>query len=528
MKRILHVSKYYYPFVGGVEQVARDCVNSLKSDYDQRVICFDHNARSSDSEDVVDGIPVLRVGQQLLVASQAIGRTYGRQMKRVIEEFHPDIVIFHYPNPFVAHYVLKYLPKRTRLVIYWHLDIIRQRFLRHFFSGQNLRLVGRAEKIIATSPNYIEGSRWLRSQREKCVVIPNCINEERMEVTETSATLAQNIRNTYRGKILCLAVGRHVEYKGFEYLIRAAKLLGDEYVIRITGKGPLTEDLKALAKGSDNIEFLGLVSDEELRANLQACDIFCFPSITKNEAFGVALAEAMGYGKPAVTFTIPGSGVNYVNLHEVTGLECPNRDYNAFAAAIRKLGTDSTLREEYGKNAQKRVQDHFLYSEYVENIRAVTAEAVSYDYKVCLVGSSGGHLTHLYMLEPFWREHDRFWVSFDKEDAKSMLREERFYTCFFPSNRSIKALIINTGVAWRILWKERPDLIISTGAAVAVPFFYVGKLLGAKLIYIEVFDRVNRSTLSGRFVYPVADKFIVQWEEMKRIYPKAINLGSIF
>ena len=72
------------------------------------------------------------------------------------------------------------------------------------------------------------------------------------------------------------------------------------------------------------------------------------------------------------------------------------------------------------------------------------------------------------------------------------------------------------------------DLIISCGAAVAVPFFYVGKLYGAKLIYIEVFDRINTSSLTGRLVYPIADKFIVQWEELRRVYPKAINLGSIF
>ena len=100
--------------------------------------------------------------------------------------------------------------------------------------------------------------------------------------------------------------------------------------------------------------------------------------------------------------------------------------------------------------------------------------------KICLVGSSGGHLTHLYMLKPFWKDKDRFWV------------------------------------------------IISSGAAVAVPFFYLGKLFGAKLVYIEVFDRIDKPTMTGKMVYPIVDKFIVQWEEQKEVYPKAINLGSIF
>lgn len=150
------------------------------------------------------------------------------------------------------------------------------------------------------------------------------------------------------------------------------------------------------------------------------------------------------------------------------------------------------------------------------------------DMKVCLVGSSGGHLTHLYMLKPFWKERERFWVTFDKQDAASLLSGEQVYHCYFPTNRNVKNLIRNTILAWKVLRKEKPDLIVSSGAAVAVPFFYLGKLFGAKTVYIEVFDRIDKPTLTGKLVYPVADRFIVQWEEMKEVYPKAINLGSIF
>ncbi|MGM0140964.1 hypothetical protein IGJ54_000635 [Enterococcus sp. AZ160] len=148
--------------------------------------------------------------------------------------------------------------------------------------------------------------------------------------------------------------------------------------------------------------------------------------------------------------------------------------------------------------------------------------------KVCLVGSSGGHLTHLYLLKPFWEDKNRFWVTFDKQDAKSILKNERVYPCYYPTNRNIKNLKKNTVLAWKVLRKEKPDLIISSGAAVAVPFFYLGKLFGIKTIYIEVFDRIDSPTLTGKLVYPVTDRFIVQWEEMKKVYPKAINLGGIF
>ena len=148
--------------------------------------------------------------------------------------------------------------------------------------------------------------------------------------------------------------------------------------------------------------------------------------------------------------------------------------------------------------------------------------------KLCLVGSSGGHLAHLYMLKPFWMKHDRLWVTFDKKDARSLLKGERVVSCYYPTNRSIRGLLANTRIAWKVLRKERPDLIISSGAAVAVPFFYLAKILGVKTVYIEIFDRIHRPTLTGRLVYPVADRFIVQWEDMKKIYPKAVDLGSIF
>lgn len=148
--------------------------------------------------------------------------------------------------------------------------------------------------------------------------------------------------------------------------------------------------------------------------------------------------------------------------------------------------------------------------------------------KVCLVGSSGGHLTHLYMLKPFWKKKDRFWVTFDKEDARSILEGEKVYHCYYPTNRNLKNLFRNTILALKVLRKERPDLLISSGAAASVPFFYIAKLMGKKLIYIEVYDRIDKPTLTGRLVYPIVDCFIVQWEEQKQVYKKAVNLGSIF
>ncbi len=373
--KVLHISKYYYPFSGGTEQIARDAVVALKDvpGCEQLVFAFDHGTpkESKDSRDVVDGIDVIRCRCFAKISSQSISMSYGRRLREAIDEFKPDVVILHYPNPFGTKYLLKLLKNKPeiKLVTYWHLDIVKQKILKMFFNGQNRRLIERSSKLIATSPNYVEGSPWLSSAPDKCVVVPNCINENRLVINDEVIKRAEELKEEHKGKTVCLAVGRHVEYKGFKYLIDASKNLSDDFIIGITGKGPLTDELKAQAAGDNKVNFLGLISDVDLRAWLMTCDIFCFPSITKNEAFGLALAEGMYFGHPAVTFTIEGSGVNYVNLDGVTGIECPNADSKAFAEALKKLSADEALRTTYGEAAKQRVIDNFTYATFKKNIQ---------------------------------------------------------------------------------------------------------------------------------------------------------------
>lgn len=148
--------------------------------------------------------------------------------------------------------------------------------------------------------------------------------------------------------------------------------------------------------------------------------------------------------------------------------------------------------------------------------------------KFCIVCSSGGHLAHMYVLKDIWSKHDRVWVTFNKTDANSILEDENKYYCHYPTNRNIPNLIKNTFLAVKVLNKEKPDIIISSGAAIAIPFFIIGKIKGIKLVYIEVYDRIDKPTISGKICSKFADKFIVQWKEQLKVYPKAVNLGRIF
>lgn len=366
--KILQISNYYFPFIGGIEQVTRDCSDALKGEHEVKVFCFNHE--KGDKIDEVDGVEIIRAGCFAKVASQSLSFSYGKLLKKTLREFAPDVVIFHYPNPFAAHFLLKRLKrlKNCKLIVWWHLDITKQKILGKLFKGQNKRLLRRADKVVATSPKYIEGSRFLQSVREKCVVIPCCVNDSRMHPDAGVLARAEELKKENEGKTVCLAMGRHVPYKGIEYLVRASKLLDENFLVWIGGRGPLTEELKALAADDKKVTFLGRVENDELVSRIRACDIFCFPSITKNEAFGIALAEAMAYAKPAVTFTIEGSGVNYVSLDGLTGIEVENRNVAAYAEAIKKLASDAQLRKTYGENAKRRVEELFTNEKFTQNV----------------------------------------------------------------------------------------------------------------------------------------------------------------
>lgn len=144
-----------------------------------------------------------------------------------------------------------------------------------------------------------------------------------------------------------------------------------------------------------------------------------------------------------------------------------------------------------------------------------------------MICSSGGHLLLLHLLKDFWSQHDRFWVTFRKEDAISLLENERVYWAYFPTNRNIFNLFRNSWIALKILFKEKPELIVSSGAGVAIPFFFIGKLLRKKTVFIEAYERIDNPSLTGRLVYRFTDLFILHWEEQKAFYPKGVVLGEL-
>jgi beta-1,4-N-acetylglucosaminyltransferase len=146
--------------------------------------------------------------------------------------------------------------------------------------------------------------------------------------------------------------------------------------------------------------------------------------------------------------------------------------------------------------------------------------------KIGIITSRGGHLFQMYRLKPWWEKYDHFWVTFPGDDVSSLLKNERTYYGFFPESRNVGNAVKHLFLARKILLWEKPTVLISCGAGIAPPFFYIGKLLGISLIFIETYDYITRPTVSGRLIQPVADYMLIQNTLQREFYKRAIFRGA--
>ena len=360
--RILHISKYYFPYLGGVENICKYLVEGMPQ-HEMAVVCF--NDKCKDVVDEVNGVKVYRVATWINVARQALSLSYFTMLHKAIKEFNPDVIQFHWANPFPAAVLLCLIPKHVKLVIHWHMDIIKQAKIYPLIKPIETALLKRADLIAVTSPQYRDASKPLQPFINKVRIVPNAMDEDNFILRPGDEEEIKKLREIYNNKKIVFFVGRHIQYKGLPYLIEAEKYIKEDCEIVIAGSGPLTEELKKQCQ-SNRVHFVGRLSDDELRWHHYAASVFAFPSITKNEAFGVALAEAMYCGTPAVTFTIEGSGVNWVSVNGETGIEVANGDDAAYAKAIDTLLSDEELTTRYAKAGKKRVKENFTIDNMTE------------------------------------------------------------------------------------------------------------------------------------------------------------------
>lgn len=357
--KVLHIYKDYYPILGGIENHIKMLAEGQARRGLDVTVLVTHPDRDGD-ERMVNGVRVVRVRRIATKASTPLSLGL---LARVARE-RSDINHLHFPYP-VGELAHLFFGRARKTVITYHSDVIRQRNLLRFYRPLLWQVLRRADRILATSPQYIASSPFLSRMPGKCEVVPLGVSLPQFSAVDDESVRA--VRSRHPGPLL-LFVGRLRYYKGVNYLIEAMGKI--DATLLVVGSGPMEPEWRRLAGESGygrRIVFAGDVPDEELPALYHAADLFVLPACERSEAFGAVQIEAMAASRPVVCTEL-GTGTSFVNQNEVTGLVVPPRDPAALAAAINRLLSDDDLRRRMGEAARERVLAEFGEDLMVERV----------------------------------------------------------------------------------------------------------------------------------------------------------------
>ncbi len=360
--KVLQLGKFH-PIKGGVERVMFTFMQGLAA---RKISC--DMLCASDDEDV--GTTTFNRYSKLIKSKTATKRHSTMISFRMIYRLrlianNYDIIHIHHPDPMAA-LALLLSGYKGKVVLHWHSDILKQKFLLNFYRPIQAWLIRRADLILGTTPIYVEESPFLQGVKSKIAYLPIGVRERCPE-----EDLVAKIRNQYPGKKIVYSMGRLVEYKGFEYLISAADYLPNDYVILIGGKGPERGRLQDLVKEKgleDKVKILGFIPSEVESAYYGACDVFCLSSIIRTEAYAIVQVEAMSAGKPIVATKIKGSGVAWVNEDGVSGLNVPPKDSKAIAEAVQKICSNEEVYNKFCLGAKYRFKRLFTKNQMLDGL----------------------------------------------------------------------------------------------------------------------------------------------------------------
>lgn len=347
--KILQLGKAY-PLKGGVENVMFQMMATLNESENFKCDALCASISKKQKLDLMYGGKIIATPTLFKKYATYISPAMLWKLFQIKKNY--DIIHIHHPDPMAA-LALFFSGFKKKRILHWHSDILRQKKLLIFYKPLQNWLLKKVDTIICTTPLYPKHSKYLKKYQHKIKILP--ISIPKMPPPDISQVTKIKSKNA---KII-FSLGRLVSYKGFEYLIKSAMYLPEDYTIFIGGQGVLKESLQKIISEnnlSQKVFLLGKLTDAVMKNYYHACDIFCLPSIEKTEAFGIVLLQAMSCGKPIVATEIKGSGVPWVNKNKETGINVPTKNPQSIAAAIQKIIENKEIYHLYSQNAQKRFE----------------------------------------------------------------------------------------------------------------------------------------------------------------------------
>jgi glycosyltransferase involved in cell wall biosynthesis len=372
--RVLHIGKFFPPERGGMEVFLADLIAAQRA---QGIEAFAlvHGQPQPDDAPWLVRVPVQL---KLVFAPLAVG--FRSALADAIGRFEPHVLHLHMPNNAVFWALTLNTARALPWIVHWHSDVVvssRQKLLAcayRVYRPFEQAVLDKAERIIATSPPYLEASEPLLRWREKCAIVPLGL-----AATPQAQHGGEN-KLPWRGeRMRLLSIGRLTYYKGFETLIAAVAPLTDVQLV-IVGDGELRADLQALVRTATPagrepaVTLIGEVSERDKQALLRSCDAFCLASCERTEAFGLVLLEAMQQARPCIVSDLPGSGMSWLVREANAGWLVETGNVQAWQQAIEHCARHPAEREQKGHNGQQAQRERFTIE--------TCAQAVSTQYVV--------------------------------------------------------------------------------------------------------------------------------------------------
>ncbi len=360
--KLLVVTPYFFPHIGGVENYVYNITKNLKKNYNYEVALITTNLEGKKiTIDELEGMKIYRLPYQFKISNTPISFKWKRQIKEIIEEENPDIINAHTPVPFISDVTCRIANKKgVPFLLTYHNDLVKGNFflnlickVYYLFLGD--KTLNESTKIIATSDYYSNHSPYLKKRLKRIAIVSPGINLPK------DTTFLKN-----KNKILFVGqLDKTHHHKGLNYLIESVSLAKNkikDIQLSIIGTGDNLQEYEKKVKElnlAKEIKFLGRLSDEDLSTNYSTSQIILLPSYNRSEGFGMVLIEGMAHKCVAIGTKV--GGIPYAINEKNDGLLVPPKDSKAIADAIIKILDNPKLAKQMGENGYKKVKENFTW-----------------------------------------------------------------------------------------------------------------------------------------------------------------------
>lgn len=371
--KLMVVTPYFYPKIGGMENYALSISKELKKNFGYEIVVVTSNHEDKIfKEDNLEGMKIYRLPRQFKISNTPISFKWKKQIKEIIEKEKPDVINGHSPVPFISDITCRIAKeKNIPFVLTYHNDLVKENFIVNFickfyYWSLGNKTLNQSSSIIATSKYYADNSPYLKKRMDK------------IKIVSPGTTIPKKVTEYDSKNKIVLFVGqldKTHSHKGLNYLIEAINLVKEKIEnvkLIVIGEGDNLENYKSQTQKLNvekNVSFLGRVSNEELSKNYNLCSVIVLPTYNESEGFGMVLIDGMAHKRPAIGTNV--GGIPYAIKENSDGLIVRPKDSKALAEAIINILENPKLAKEMGEEGYKKVKENFTWDKKAEETNKI-------------------------------------------------------------------------------------------------------------------------------------------------------------